>query len=89
MLILCPGLSAKSKKKRRLASKAARALKTGTQGSTHIVRVPLEEQSIDLPSGMGEEEGQRALEAREELTGAMRAARRRKIKENNYLRGMN
>ena len=52
------------------------------------VQVPLEEQSIDLPAGMGEEESDKALEAREGLTNAMRLARRRKIKENNFLRGM-
>ncbi|CAF9938931.1 hypothetical protein IMSHALPRED_001143 [Imshaugia aleurites] len=79
---------AKSKKQRRLASKAARALKTGSHGTSHTVQVPLEEQSIDLPAGMGEAEGQKALEAREDLTKAMRTARRRKIKENNFLRGM-
>lgn len=55
---------------------------------THTVQVPLEEQSIDLPAGMGEEEGRKALEAREELRNAMRTARRKKIKENNYLSGM-
>ncbi|CAF9927997.1 MAG: hypothetical protein ALECFALPRED_003924 [Alectoria fallacina] len=76
---------AKSKKQRRLAAKAARALNTGLHGSSHTVRVPLEEQSIDLPAGMGEAERRKALEAREELTNAMRTARRKKIKENNYL----
>ncbi len=80
--------TAKSKKQRRLASKAARALKTGSHGTAHDVQVPLEEQSIDLPAGMGEAEGDKALEAREGLTNAMRLARRRKIKENNFLRGM-
>ncbi|MCJ1459141.1 hypothetical protein MMC28_009518 [Mycoblastus sanguinarius] len=77
---------AKSKKQRRLASKAARALASGA--TPHIIKVPLDEQSIDLPSGMGLEEGKVAREAREELQGAMRASRRRKIKENNFLRGM-
>lgn len=80
--------AAKSKKQRRLASKAARALKTGTIGTSHVVRVPLEEQSIDLPAGMGEGETMRAQEAREELNWAMRTARRRRIKESNFLRGM-
>ena len=50
--------------------------------------MPLHEQSIDLPAGMGEVESGRALEAREDLTKAMRVARRKKIKENNFLRGM-
>ncbi|KAL9074006.1 MAG: hypothetical protein Q9161_002628 [Pseudevernia consocians] len=79
---------AKSKKQRRLASKAARALRSGSGGTSHTVQVPLEEQSIDLPAGMGEAEGRKASEAREGLTSAMRTARRRKIKENNFLRGM-
>ena len=63
-------------------------MKTGSHDTSHAVQVPLEEQSIDLPAGMGEAEGQIALEAREELTGAMRKARRKKIKENNFLRAM-
>jgi len=37
---------------------------------------------------MGLEEGMDAQGAREELNGAMRKARRKKIKENNFLRGM-
>lgn len=81
-------LTAKSKKQRRLASKAARALKTGSNGANHVVKVPLEEQSIDLPAGMGPNETMEAQEAREELNGAMRKARRRRIKEANFLRGM-
>ena len=81
-------LIAKSKKQRRLASKAARALKTGSNGANHVVKVPLEEQSIDLPAGMGLYESMEAQEAREELNGAMRKARRRRIKEANFLRGM-
>ncbi|KAL9137282.1 MAG: hypothetical protein Q9175_001508 [Cornicularia normoerica] len=79
---------AKSKKQRRLASKAARALKTGSYGTSHTVQVPLEEQSIDLPAGMGEAEGRKALYAREGLRSAMRTARRKKIKESNFLKGM-
>lgn len=79
---------AKSKKQRRLASKAARALNTGSHATSHTVQIPLEEQSIDLPAGMGEADGRKALEAREGLRNAMRTARRKKIKENNYLRGM-
>jgi len=50
--------------------------------------VPLEEQSIDLPTGMGQEESMEAQRAREELNGAMRKSRRKRIKENNFLRGM-
>jgi large subunit ribosomal protein L54 len=80
--------AAKSKKQRRIASKAARALKTGMVGTSHVVKVPLEEQSIDLPAGMGADENTQAQEAREELNEAMRKARRRRIKESNFLRGM-
>ena len=81
-------LTAKSKKQRRLASKAARALKTESNGGNDVVKVPLEEQSIDLPAGIGQYETMEAQEAREELNGAMRKARRRRIKEANFLRGM-
>ena len=78
--------SAKSKKQRRIASKAARALKTG--GISPVHHVPLEEQSIDLPAGMGEKDGERAFQARGELKKAMRTARKKKIKEDNFLRAM-
>ena len=44
-------------------------------------KVPLQQQSIDLPAGP--EEG---LRAREELTKALRRERRSKIKEGNYLK---
>ena len=50
--------------------------------------MPLEEQSIDLPAGMGEEDSEKALEARGELKKAMRMARKKKIKEANFLRAM-
>ena len=50
--------------------------------------MPLEEQSIDLPAGMGEKDGEKALEARTALKKAMRMARKKKIKENNFLRAM-
>lgn len=54
----------------------------------HAAKVPLEEQSVDLPGGMGMEEGVEAQGARENLNAAMRRSRRKKIKENNFLRGM-
>ena len=60
----------------------------GSNAMSEPVRVPLEEQSIDLPAGMEEAQGQRAMEARDDLTRAMRTARRKKIKENNFLRGI-
>lgn len=63
-------------------------MKTGSYATQHVVKVPLEEQSIDLPGGVGLEEGVDAQSAREELNNAMRKARRRRIKENNFLRGM-
>ena len=55
---------------------------------TETVNVPLHEQSIDLPAGMGEEQTKEAQDARGELTKSMRDARRKKIKESNFLRGM-
>ncbi|KAL9629187.1 MAG: hypothetical protein Q9164_006986, partial [Protoblastenia rupestris] len=79
----------KSKKQRRIASKAARArTAAGLQGDEPAIKVPLHKQSIDLPSGMGEEEGRKAAEAREGLKDSMRDARRKGIREDNYLRGM-
>ena len=58
-------------------------------------KIPLEQQSIDLPAAKpsaqdaGETEAQRiAREAREGLTGAMRKSRKKKIKEGNFLKAM-
>lgn len=53
-------------------------------------RVPLEEQSIDLP---GNKDGTmvgalEALRARQDLTKALRTKRRSAIKEANFLKGM-
>lgn len=53
--------------------------------------MPLQKQSIDLPSNE-ENTVKGALEAaggREELRKAMRTERRAKIKEANFLKGMN
>ncbi len=58
--------------------------------------VPIHEQSIDLPAVRGGyrgreldvEGGQRAREAREELTRSLRGKRRKGIKEANFLKGM-
>lgn len=52
-------------------------------------KVPIYEQSIDLPSGDGTVQGAvEAATARSDLTKAMRAKRRSKIKEDNFLRTM-
>jgi large subunit ribosomal protein L54 len=52
-------------------------------------KVPLYEQSIDLPGGDGTLGGNKSAgEAREELTQAMRKHRRAKIKEGNFLKAM-
>lgn len=48
-----------------------------------VQKVPLYEQTIDLPA-VGEE----AQKGREDLTKAMRKKRRRDIKEANFLKGM-
>jgi len=47
------------------------------------VKVPFQQQSVDLPT-----EGEEALEQRADLRKAMRKERRAKIKEGNYLKGM-
>lgn len=78
-------LYSKSKNKRAKAKKAMkeRALQEVSQ------KVPLYEQTIDLPGGDGTEEGNlEAARARQELTKAMREKRRATIKEANFLRTM-
>ena len=52
-------------------------------------KVPIYEQSIDLPAGDGTLRGaMQAGESRQELTKAMRDKRRAKIKEDNFLKAM-
>lgn len=52
-------------------------------------KVPVQEQSVDLPAGDGTVEGAvRAEEGRRDVTRALRGVRRRGIKEGNFLRGM-
>lgn len=52
-------------------------------------KVPLYEQSVDLPAGDGTIQGAvEAGESRQELTKAMREKRRAKIKEDNFLKAM-
>ena len=54
-----------------------------------IPKVPLYEQTIDLPAGDGTLSGAvQASEARDELTKAMRNKRRASIKEANFLKAM-
>ncbi|MCJ1227503.1 hypothetical protein MMC12_004159, partial [Toensbergia leucococca] len=70
---------------RRLAAKNAKA----ALALDPAPKVPLERQSVDLYAGDGSlEGGLRAVGVREELRGAMRAERRKGIKEANFLRGM-
>jgi large subunit ribosomal protein L54 len=52
-------------------------------------KIPIYEQTIDLPAGDGTVEGAvQAREARGELTKAMRDKRRAGIKERNFLKAM-
>lgn len=52
-------------------------------------KIPLYEQTVDLPAGDGSLEGAvQAAGAREELTKAMRDKRRASIKEANFLKAM-
>lgn len=76
---------------RRLARKAERkaAQLAETDPNANMPAVPLEHQTIDLPAGDGSVEGAvDALQARDELTEAMRRARRKSIKETNFLKTM-
>lgn len=89
--ILIPQLTpaAKSKKQRRLASKRAALLAASAALNTLHRKIPLEQQSVDLPGGDGTVAGAiGAAEAREEVREAMRRERRRGIKEGNFLKGM-
>lgn len=86
-MLLCL-FPAKSKKERRRAAKALRKQQLIDPDSL-APKVPLYEQTVDLPGGDGTLEGnQAAIEARQELTKAMRNKRRSKIKEDNFLREM-
>ncbi|KAG6227241.1 hypothetical protein E4U47_001378 [Claviceps purpurea] len=53
-------------------------------------KIPLQEQSINLPGEEGgtAEENAEAAKKRYELKRAMRKERKAKIKENNYLKSM-
>jgi large subunit ribosomal protein L54 len=54
-----------------------------------IPKVPIYEQTVDLPVGDGSLQGAvQAADAREELTKAMRNKRRATIKEGNFLKAM-
>lgn len=54
-----------------------------------IPKVPIYEQTIDLPAGEGSLQGAvQAADARDELTKAMRNKRRATIKEANFLKAM-
>jgi large subunit ribosomal protein L54 len=54
-----------------------------------VPKIPIYEQTIDLPAGDGTVAGAvEAAGAREELTKAMRNNRRAQIKEKNFLKAM-
>ncbi|KAK4988072.1 hypothetical protein LTR50_004188 [Elasticomyces elasticus] len=81
-------LYSKSKKQRRVAAKKLRK-----QALLHpeslVPKIPLYEQSVDLPAGDGSVIGaMQAGKVRAELTKAMRDKRRSVIKEDNFLRAM-
>ncbi|KAK5130677.1 hypothetical protein LTR08_001838 [Meristemomyces frigidus] len=81
-------LFAKSKKQRQRAAKALRKQEL-LHPEALIPKVPMYEQSVDLPAGDGSVRGaMQAGEAREELTRKMREKRRGSIKEDNFLKGM-
>lgn len=82
-------ITAKSAKQRKKAAKALRAREAALANSTAEPRVPLEEQTIDLPSGgRGVEGNLQANVAREDVTKALRRKRRSTIKEANFLKSM-
>lgn len=80
--------TAKSKKQRRMAAKALRKQQL-LNPEALAPKIPLHEQTIDLPAGDGSLQGAiEAMEARDALTKAMRKNRRAKIKEANFLKAM-
>lgn len=79
---------AKSKKQRRVAAKRLRK-EQAMNPEMMIPKVPIYEQTIDLPVGDGSLAGAvQAADARAELTKAMRNKRRATIKEANFLKAM-
>lgn len=83
--------TAKSKKQRQRAAKALRKQEKLRRLHPELMepKVPLYEQSVDLPAGDGSIAGARAAnQARGDLTKSMREKRRAKIKEDNFLRTM-
>ncbi|KAF2739299.1 hypothetical protein EJ04DRAFT_540924 [Polyplosphaeria fusca] len=81
-------LFSKSKKQRRLAAKRLRKEQLANP-SLLTPKVPIYEQTIDLPAGNGTLKGAvQAIAARDELTKAMRIKRRANIKEANFLKAM-
>ncbi|KAI5369577.1 Putative ribosomal protein L37 [Septoria linicola] len=81
-------LFSKSKKQRRIAAKALRKQQLLNPDSL-APKIPLYEQTIDLPGGDGTLQGNKqAYRAQDDLTKAMREKRRSKIKEDNFLREM-
>ena len=80
--------AAKSKKQRRIAAKKLRKQALLNPDSL-VPKVPVHEQSVDLPAGDGSLSGAvEALGKRVEVTRAMRGVRRKGIKEANFLKGM-
>ena len=85
---LTPLFTAKSKKQRQRAAKALRK-RALLNPESLAPKVPLYEQSVDLPGGDGSlEAAKEAGQARSGLTKAMRDKRRKMIKEDNFLRAM-
>ncbi|KAF1932123.1 uncharacterized protein M421DRAFT_416850 [Didymella exigua CBS 183.55] len=81
-------LFSKSKKQRRLAAKRLRK-EQALNPELLAPKIPLYEQTIDLPRGDGSVAGAAAAaRARAELNGAMRHRRRAGIKEANFLKTM-
>lgn len=87
-------LTAKSKKLRRKAAKRQRKLEAAllASGDTSVFepKIPLTQQSIDLPSNEENtvEGALGAVAGREEIRKAMRQERRKAIKTKNYLKSM-
>jgi large subunit ribosomal protein L54 len=72
------------------SKKVAKRAASQAQDDTTATTIPINEQTIDLPTGDGTEAGvMQAANANIELRKALRAKRRAAIKEANFLRTMN
>ncbi|KAF2674222.1 hypothetical protein BT63DRAFT_419528, partial [Microthyrium microscopicum] len=83
------GAPAKGSKAEAKLNKKSKKSKRGQDKVATAVEIPIHQQSIDLPVSDGSDESIAAYQGElKQITMALRAERRAKIKEDNFLRGM-